>query len=113
MRGGFRFTSTPNRRFSFATVTSMCSCPWPDSSSSLVCGSRLYRIEGSSSSSRCIDVLILSSSPRLVGVGEHRLRKTDRRKGDRVRLVTDDVIGQRVLQLRHRAEIARLDFRDV
>ena len=29
MRGGLRLTSTPNRRFSFATVTSMCSCPWP------------------------------------------------------------------------------------
>ena len=40
MRGGFRLTSTPNRRFSFATVTSMCSWPWPESSSSLVCGSR-------------------------------------------------------------------------
>ena len=41
MRGGFRLTSTPKRRFSLATVTSMCSCPWPASSSSLVCGSRL------------------------------------------------------------------------
>ena len=67
MRGGLRLTSTPNRRFSFATVTSMCSWPWPDSSSSLVCGSRLYLIDGSSSSSRCIDVLILSSSPRVFG----------------------------------------------
>src|SRR5262245_44522439 len=67
IRGGFRFTSTPKRRLSLATVTSMCSWPWPDSSSSLVCGSRLYLIEGSSSSSRCIDVLILSSSPRLFG----------------------------------------------
>ena len=41
IRGGFRFTSTPNRRFSFATVTSMCSWPWPASSSSWVCGSRV------------------------------------------------------------------------
>ena len=40
IRGGLRFTSTPNRRFSFATVTSMCSWPWPASSSSWVCGSR-------------------------------------------------------------------------
>ena len=41
MRGGFRLTSTPNRRFSLATVTSMCTWPWPASSSSLVCGSRV------------------------------------------------------------------------
>ena len=67
MRGGFRLTSTPKRRFSLATVTSICSCPWPESSSSFVCGSRLYLIDGSSSSRRCIDVLILSSSPRVLG----------------------------------------------
>ena len=41
IRGGLRFTSTPNRRFSFATVTSMCSWPCPASSSSCVCGSRV------------------------------------------------------------------------
>ena len=33
----------------------------------MVCGSRLYLIDGSSSSRRCMDVLILSSSPRLLG----------------------------------------------
>ena len=41
IRGSFRLTSTPNRRFSLATVTSMCDCPWPASSSSLVCASRV------------------------------------------------------------------------
>ena len=41
IRGGLRFTSTPNRRFNFATVTSMCDCPWPVSSSSFVCWSRV------------------------------------------------------------------------
>ena len=65
--GGLRFTSTPNRRFSLATVTSMCSWPWPESSSSLVCASRLDRIVGSSSCRRWSDELILSSSPRLFG----------------------------------------------
>jgi len=67
MRGGLSSTSTPKRRFSFATVTSMCIWPWPASSSSWVCGSRWYLIDESSSSSRCIAVLILSSSPRLFG----------------------------------------------
>ena len=67
MRGGLSSTSTPKRRFSFATVTSMCIWPWPASSSSWVCGSRWYLIVGSSSSRRCIAVLILSSSPRLFG----------------------------------------------
>jgi hypothetical protein len=41
MRGSFSVTSTPKRRFSLATVTSMCDCPWPASSSSLVCASRV------------------------------------------------------------------------
>ncbi len=67
MRGGLSSTSTPKRRFSFATVTSMCIWPWPASSSSCVCGSRWYLIVLSSSSRRCIAVLILSSSPRLFG----------------------------------------------
>ena len=38
--GSLRFTSTPKRRLSLATVTSMCNCPCPESRSCEVWASR-------------------------------------------------------------------------
>jgi len=60
-------TSTPYRLFMRSTVTSTWSWPEPDTSSSLVCGSRWKVNMGSSSRSRARALLIFSSSPRLLG----------------------------------------------
>ncbi len=94
----------------------MCIWPWPASSSSCVCGSRWYLMVLSSSSRRCIAVLILSSSPRLFGsmaYDEHRLGERNRRERDAGALVGEGVVGARVFQLRDRAEISGLELRHV
>ena len=83
IRGGFRFTSTPNRRFSFATVTSMCSCPWPDEQQLLglriaaVVDRRVFLLEPVH---RGADLVLVAAALRLDGVGQHRLGKLHRRE---------------------------------
>ena len=61
---------------------------------------------------RGADLVLVTTGLRLDRVGQDRLGKRDRRERHRVRLVAERVVGQRVLQLRHRAEVARLDFRN-
>ena len=81
IRGSLRFTSTPNRRFSFATVTSMCDCPWPASSSSFVCAiTRVVdrRILLLQAMERRADLFFVAAALRLDRVRDHRLWKLDR-----------------------------------
>src|ERR687886_726750 len=83
-RGWCRSTSTPKRRRSRSTATSTWICDSPERSCSPVCGSRRRTSVGSSSCRRRIDVAL--------GVEEQ-------------------VAGLRVLQLRHRADVARPELR--
>jgi hypothetical protein len=80
----------------------------------VVCGSRHVADGPSSSSSRCIEVLILSSSPRLFGSMAYESTGSGNaigRKRQAGRLVGQRVAGARVLQLGHGAEVAGLEFR--
>ena len=102
------------RRLSFETATSTCCWPAPESRNSLVCGSRENRNSRSSSNMRWMAVESLSSSPRdlgsmaneMAGSASFTLGKT--MGAD---LSPERVAGQRVLQLGHRANIARVEFR--
>ena len=62
---------------------------------------------------RRADLVFVAAALRLDRVRQHRLGELDRREGDRVGLVAERVVGQRVLQLRHGAEVAGLDLRHV
>ena len=59
------------------------------------------------------DLVLVAAGLRLDRVRQHRLGEHDGRKRHRAGLVAERVVGQRVLQLRHRAEVARLDLRHV
>src|SRR5437773_35884 len=59
---------------------------------------------------RVADLVLVAAVLRLDRVGQDRLAELDRRETHRVRLVAEDVVGQRVLQLRDRAEIAGFDL---
>ena len=61
---------------------------------------------------RRADLVFVAAALRLDGVGEHRLGKLERRERDRIGLVAERVVGERVLQLGDGAEIAGLDLRD-
>ncbi len=62
---------------------------------------------------RRADLVLVAARLRLDRVREHRFGERDGRKGDRARLVAERVVGQRVLELRHGAEVAGLDLRHV
>ena len=65
---------------------------------------------GSSSCSRCSAVLIFSSSPRVFGSIAYEITGSGNLIGSTLNataLVAEEIARQRVLQLGHRAEIAR------
>ena len=59
------------------------------------------------------DLVVVAARLRLDGEGGGGLREHDRRVDDRARLVGERVAGLRVLELRHRADVAGLDLRDL
>ena len=74
----FEVTSTPNRRRSFATVTSMCSWPWPGEQQ--LVRLRIARVADrrvffAQPLHRRADLVLVAAALRLDRVGEHRLRE--------------------------------------
>ena len=62
---------------------------------------------------RRADLVFVAAALRLDGVRQHRLRKFQRGKHGRIRFVAERVVGERVLQLRHGAEVAGAQLRHV
>ena len=109
-RGGCVIMSTPKRRLTRSTVTSMCICERPSTSCSPVRSSRCTPSVGSSSCRRRSAWLSLSSSPFFDGstatetTGEGSVHRRDHE----VALAVDqEVAGGDVLQLADGADLAR------
>ena len=117
IRGGFRLTSTPNRRFSLATVTSMCELALAGEQQ--LVGLRIARVADArilflQAVHRGADLVLVAAALRLDRVREHRLGERDRRRSVNAdALVGEHVVGLRVLQLGDGAEVAGLELRHV
>ena len=61
---------------------------------------------------RLVDLVFVGAALRLDRVGQHRFLEPDRRVATAIRLLTQRIVGERVLQLGDGTEIVGLDLRD-